>query len=78
MIHKGIPYFLTEVSFEFGQPLLSIEDAKNFVMTHSPEISLEDLASFLSQRLIKTGEKQYPFYIPRMKSIGIFEIEGKL
>lgn len=75
----GISYILTEVSFEFGQPLLSIEDAKNFVRAHSRNsITTEDLEQFLSQRLIETGEKQYPYFIPRMKSVGIFEIQGDL
>lgn len=78
LIHKGIPYSLREVSFEFGQPLLSMEDAQNFVRTHSPEVSPEDLASFLSQHLIETGEMQYPYFIPHTKSMGIFEIEGEL
>lgn len=75
----GISYILTEAAFEFGQPLLSLEDAKNFVMTQSRNtISSEDLELFLSQRLIETGEKQYPYFIPRLKSVGIFEIQGGL
>nr|WP_308741926.1 class I SAM-dependent methyltransferase [uncultured Anaerocolumna sp.] len=76
---EGITYGLTEVSFEFGQPLHSIEDAKNFVRTHScNNITDEDLELFLSQRLIETGEKLYPYFIPRMKSVGIFDIQGDL
>lgn len=78
LTRKRVPFSLTEVSFEFGQPLVSLADAQNFVRTQSPEITPEDLASFLSRRLIETGEKQYPFYLPRMKSMGIFEIEGAL
>jgi len=78
LTEKGISYLLTEVSFEFGQPLISLEDAQNFVRAHSPQITAEDLSNFLSDRLTETGEKQYPFFIPRMKSMGIFEIEGKL
>jgi cyclopropane fatty-acyl-phospholipid synthase-like methyltransferase len=78
LTNKGITYFLREVSFEFGQPLSSLEEAKNFVTTHSPQISPKDLADFLAQRLIETGEQQYPFFLPRMKAMGIFEIEGEL
>ena len=78
LFQKKIPYALSEASFEFGQPLASIKDAQNFVMAQSHGISPEDLASFLSQRLIETGEKQYPFFIPRVKSMGIFEIKGDL
>ncbi len=74
---KGIPYSLTQAAFEFGQPLASREDAIKFVQSHSPGISPEDLANFLSERLVETGEERIPFFLPRMKSIGIFEIEGR-
>lgn len=77
LIRKGIPFSFKEASFEFGQPLRSREDAQKFIMSNSPEITPEDLARFLSQRLIKTGKTQYPFYISRKKSMRIFEIEGK-
>jgi 2-polyprenyl-3-methyl-5-hydroxy-6-metoxy-1,4-benzoquinol methylase len=75
---KGIPYSLTEAAFEFGQPLVSLEDAEEFVRTQAPEITDEDLASFLALRLVETGDAKYPFLLPRLKSIGIFDIEGKL
>lgn len=75
---KKIPYSLSHAAFEFGQPLTSMEDAKSFIHSHSPGISPEDLTDLLSQRLIETGEEKYPFFIPRLKSIGIFEIEGGL
>lgn len=73
---KGIPYSLIEVSFEFGQPLASIEEAKNFIRNNYHEVNDGDLNRFLSQRLSETNERDYPFYIQKMKSLGIFEIEG--
>ncbi|HWP98710.1 MAG TPA: class I SAM-dependent methyltransferase [Syntrophomonadaceae bacterium] len=75
---KGISYSLKEASFEFGQPLRSREEARSFVRTQASNISEEDLTEFLSQRLLETGQDQYPFFIPRMKSMGIFEIKGWL
>ncbi len=75
---KGIPYTLTEAAFDFGQPLVSLEDAEEFVRIQAPEITAEDLASFLDLRLVETGAAKYPFLLPRLKSIGIFEIKGKL
>lgn len=75
---KGITYSLTEAVFEFGQPLLSLEDAEEFVRIQAPEITAEDLVNFLDLRLVETGETKYPFLLPRLKSIGIFEIKGKL
>ncbi|MBW9150736.1 bifunctional 2-polyprenyl-6-hydroxyphenol methylase/3-demethylubiquinol 3-O-methyltransferase UbiG [Clostridium estertheticum] len=78
LTNKGILYSNTEVSFEFGQPFAAIEEAKKFIRIHSPKISLEDLEKFLLLYLIETGDKEYPFYIPHMKSMDIFEIEGEL
>jgi len=73
---KGIPYSLTEVSLEFGQPLVSVEDAKNYIKSNYAGISDADVNDFLAQKLIETNEKDYPFYLPKTKSIGIFEIKG--
>lgn len=74
---KGIPYSLTEVSLEFGQPLVSVEDAKNYIRSNYAGISDADVNDFLAQKLIETNEKDYPFYIPKKKEIGIFEIKGE-
>lgn len=78
MTHKGITYSVKYVSFEFGQPLLSKEDAQNFVKTQAHGINVEDLEVFLSQYLKETGESKYPYIIPRTKSMGVFEVEGEL
>ena len=70
---EGISYKLTEASFEFGQPLVSIEDAENFVKTQSRNnVTSEELEDFLSQRLIKTGEEQYPYFTIRDFLLSIF------
>lgn len=78
LVRKKIVYNLTEVSFEFGQPLTSINDAKNYIKNNYHEANDEDLNCFLSENLIETEDREYPFYIKKMKSIGIFEIEGVL
>ncbi|WP_425804772.1 class I SAM-dependent methyltransferase [Desulfitobacterium sp. Sab5] len=78
LTQKGITYSVKYVSFEFGQPLLSKEDAQNFVKTQAHGINVEDLEGFLSQHLQETGESKYPYIIPRTKSMGIFEIDGEL
>lgn len=75
---QGINYALGEASFEFGQPLNSREDAEKFVRTHAHDISQADLDLFLAERLTETGDREYPLFISRLKSIGIFEVEGKL
>lgn len=75
---EKIPYSLTQTSLEFGQPFVSLEDARYFLTSHSPQSGPEELTEFLHKRLTETGEDQYPYYIPRRKAIGIFEIEGYL
>ena len=74
---KAIHYSLTHHAFEFGQPLTSIEEAREYIQDHTPDITPGDLEIFLSEKLKKTGEEKYPFYIPRMKKMGIFEIKGE-
>ncbi|KPU42538.1 methyltransferase domain protein [Oxobacter pfennigii] len=76
MKKKGIQYNLTKTAFEFGQPFISMEDARKFVMNLAPETSPEMLERFLFDRLIKINNEKCPLYMPRMKSIGIFEIKG--
>lgn len=75
---KKLPYKLTYHHFEFGQPFTSRNDARFFVRTYSSGISDSELEDFLAGRLMQTGRDDYPFYIPRTKSVGIFEIDGAL
>ncbi len=73
-----IPYKLTYHQLEFGQPFTSITDARHFVRTYSPGIPDDELEEFLVQNLTRTGRNDYPLYIPRTKSVGIFELNGQL
>ena len=74
----GINYASTKAVFNFGQPLISIEEAKTFVQSHSPNINPEDLDISIRERLVQTDEDHYPFFLPQQKSIGILYIEGGL
>lgn len=74
---KKIPYSVTEVSLEFGQPLVSVDDAKNFIKTNYADVSDDDLNQFLAHHLVKTKNKNYPYYIKKNKTIGIFEVKGE-
>jgi len=74
----GIPYSIQVVCLEFGQPLRSMEEARSFVRAEASDISEDDLNDFLSEHLVETGQEEYPFYIPNLKTFGIFEIEGYL
>lgn len=75
---KNIEYSLTEVSFEFGQPLTSIEDAKKYIRSFAPRISEDELDRYLTDNLTKTNVGRYPYYFPKLKPIGVFEIKGDI
>ncbi len=74
--HK-IPYDLTELSLEFGQPLQSLADALDFLKSYSPLISQEEMTDIFS-RLILTQDERYPLFLPHEKTIGLFEITGTM
>lgn len=78
LLRKKIPYTAFEASFEFGQPLVSFDDAENFVRTYSHGIDQKELGIYLSHNLTKTADKQYPYFLPRLKRVGIFDIKGEL
>ncbi len=75
---KGIANKLTRRTYEFGQPFTSREDAELFVQTYAPYASPEEAETFLDDRLEQTGNQAFPYYIPRMKAVGIFEVKGDL
>jgi tRNA/tmRNA/rRNA uracil-C5-methylase (TrmA/RlmC/RlmD family) len=73
---KGIPFALTEAALEFGQPLVSVAEAKSYLKANYAGISDAEVDDFLVRKLQKTGKQDYPFYLPKTKAVGIFEIEG--
>src|SRR5699024_1972434 len=74
---QGIRHTVERVAFEFGQPFQSIEDAKDYITSRSTNISQQDVDEFLAE-VIETGEEQHPYFRPRMRPAGIFEVEGQL
>lgn len=75
---KGIEYSLTKTTLEFGQPLVSVEDGKNYLKNFSSNISDDVLNDYLNKNLTKTNNSKYPYYLPKEKPIGIFQIKGRL
>ena len=78
LVQNRLPYKRQYADLDFGQPLLSLRDARKFVAARSPGITPEDLEAFLSERLVETGDRLYPYCLPRTKSVGIFEVKGDL
>lgn len=70
----GYPYQVLRGSFEFGQPLISEEEGRNFVRCNKPGISENQMEEFLAENLTLTGDTTFPFYLPAQKELGIFII----
>ncbi len=69
---QGITYRLLTETIEFGQPLRSEDDAKNFVIYNAPDASSHEINQFLNVHAQNTGKRDFPIYIPNRKQIGIF------
>ncbi len=73
----GIPFRMTAVELEFGQPFTSLSDAEQFVRVYTPGAPVAELQAFLSRNLTETGNPTFPYYLPRPKAVGIFELDGQ-
>lgn len=74
----GVKYEYMEHSLEYGQPFHTFEDAQAFMDVYSaPGMTTEEKRAHLEDRLVKTGEVEYPYYMPNKKEMGIFIINKK-
>jgi SAM-dependent methyltransferase len=72
---SGIPYNLDTLFLDFGQPFVSLEDARKYVGNLSGNATEEDIEGFI-QRNIKKLNGDFPYYMAHEKEVGIFEIKG--
>ena len=71
----GIIYNLEHCAFESGQPLRTLREAENFILSNAPDARPEVIADFLSMNIESTGRDDFPYFLPYMKEFGIFVIE---
>lgn len=71
---QGIRYSLQELTLEYGQPLTDLSDAEAFVTAYSLPMEKSELDAYLRQRLEKTGDDKFPYYLPNKKKLGLFVI----
>jgi SAM-dependent methyltransferase len=72
---QNIKYHYIEQSIEYGQPFRSFEDAMLFMDVYSaPGMGTEEKRAHLETQLIKTEKKEFPYYMPKRKNMGIFII----
>lgn len=71
----GVIYKLEYCSIEFGQPLLSMQDAEMYILRNAPGASAEEALEFLDEHIIHTGRDDFPLFLPNLKELGIFVID---
>lgn len=71
----GRRYSMETVSLEFGQPFTSKGDAMRFLQVYY-RCTPEETERFLAERLVKSEQAPYEYYLPYTKTMGVFCIEG--
>ena len=72
----GIPFAFEARELEHGQPLTSLDDAVRFFRLYSRDETPDTItAQSVAARLQKTGDAQYPYYLPQTKRLGILTIK---
>lgn len=70
----GLAYDLEEACREYGQPFSDLEDARDFLRAYAAPMEPEELEGYLRERLEKTGDPAFPYYLPNEKKLGIFTV----
>lgn len=71
---KGVKYAHEALALEYGQPFADREDARAFVRAYTRPMSEELLEAYLEEKLEKTGDEKWPYYLPNWKEFGLFVI----
>lgn len=73
---KNIPYSVSFHSIEYGQPLRGIDDAKDYVRTYALPMTEEELDRYVGTALVKTGNPEFPLYLPKKRSFALYVIHN--
>lgn len=71
---RGVKYHLQLEQLEYGQPFMDMDDARAFVKAYCKPMEDGELETYLEEKLVKTGEERFPYYLPKKKDLGIFVI----
>ena len=71
-----IPFHAHAMSLPFGQPLRSLEDARLFFAQYSKDESALVTDEFLRSRITETDDKEFPYYMPHRRDIGILHLQA--
>ena len=72
----GWPYALRRCTLSFGQPLASVEDAAAFLRASLPEATGQQVRQLLREQLVPAGDRDFPWYLPKEKALGIFVVDA--
>lgn len=70
----GVKYHLQELELEYGQPLTDWQDAQEFVSAYTLPMEKSELDAYLEERLEKTDDERFPYYLPKKRAMGLFVI----
>lgn len=71
---RGVKYQLRMEQLEYGQPFADLDDARAFVRAYTKPMEPEELEAYLQEKLERTEDERFPYYLPKKKDLGIFII----
>ena len=74
LFSQGIRAHMSDYTLEYGQPLNSRKEAREYASFYHKHKCNESVESFLEKNLISTGDSIWPYYLPHKKHFGVFEI----
>lgn len=73
----GVAFELETKTFDMGQPLRDLDGAVRFFETYSKDAPGTVTREAVLPRLMQTGDKTFPYYLPQEKSLGRFVIDTR-
>ncbi len=73
----GVAFELETKMFDMGQPLQDLDGAVRFFETYSKDAPGTVTREAVLPRLMQTGDKTFPYYLPQEKSLGRFVIDTR-
>lgn len=74
----GVPFEAEALELEMGQPLRSMEEARQFFRLYSRDADKAAITDeFLRGRLVETGREDFPLYLPHKRQIGYLQFSSE-
>ena len=75
LFHEGIRAHVTDYTLEYGQPFVSLKEAKEYVEFYHKNSCNESIEHYLHNNIVTTDRVPYRYYLPYKKHFGVFEIK---